>query len=65
MNFFNLCNTDPLVDYQDSKAWVLALWWAIWKARSEFIFKSHIINPFKILKVAKSVFDGARTYVEA
>lgn len=29
------------------RAWILTLWWAIWKFRNNFIFKNCILDPYQ------------------
>lgn len=55
----NFETTSPsfLKEY-DVKAWVLLVWWAIWKA-NDYLYRSTPLNPTAILKCANSVLCEA------
>lgn len=56
----NFETTSPsfLKEY-DVKAWVLIVWWAIWKAINDYLYRSTPLNPTAILKCANSVLCEA------
>ena len=40
------------------QAWVVALWWAIWRYRNDSIFRGMDCHPLKILSFASKVVDS-------
>lgn len=45
----------PCNNNLDIKSSVLALWWAIWNARSEAIFRGKVVKPLHLSKYAMSL----------
>lgn len=43
--FIGLCESTSPPVHPHTKSWVLALQWALWKGRNDFIFKGTKINP--------------------
>lgn len=38
------------------KCWIVALRWAIWKVKHDFLFNGGVIHPHGIIRIAKSTF---------
>lgn len=40
------------------KVWILAMWWVIWKARNDFLFKRFSLNTINVVLSVKSLCEG-------
>ena len=43
----------PLLRDDHSRMWVWTMWWTLWKARNEFIFKGKQMNSTNIILLVK------------
>ena len=48
-----------------TKACVLAISWAVWKAKNDFIFKGDEINSFRIIKYANMLVSRSKIQVHS
>lgn len=37
---------------------ILAMWWVIWKARNDFLFKGFSLNPINVVLSVKRLCEG-------